>query len=229
MKLYRLVLLLLLAGAVLAGLTRLPDLLAREPVQASLGPSSEPQVAPTEQSLPIEALPLPALPRPGSADPLVEQAQVIPPLAPRPGAFTSRTLPPEKLKIPSIDLDARVIPLGTHYDRAGALVWETAPFAVGHHRGSANPGEGGNVVLSGHISSPSEGSIFQRLPQLRPGDNFIISTAQASFVYRVSDVQVVAPTAVEFLESTSASTATLITCYPDRIYSHRLIVRAQAV
>lgn len=228
MKLYRYVLLLLLGGAVLAGAFHYADLAVR-------GPNTEPtgqvtaQIAPTEEPPPLEALPLPELPQPVLADPLQEQSHVIPPLPPRTGAFTTRTLPPEKVQIPSIDLDARVIPLGTHFDRTGSLAWETAPFAVGHHRGSANPGDAGNVVLSGHISSPSEGAIFQRLPQVRPGDNLIMTTAQASFLYRVWDVRVVAPTAVEFLEATSASTATLITCYPDRIYSHRLIVRAQAV
>ena len=133
------------------------------------------------------------------------------------------------MTIPSINLDARVIPLGTRYDRSGTLVWETAPFAVGHHRGSANPGDAGNMVLSGHICSPSEGALFQRLPRVKPGDALVIGTAQASFLYRVWDVRVVAPTAIEFLESTSSSTATLITCYPDGVYSHRLIVRADAV
>jgi sortase A len=228
MNLYRPLLLLLLGGATLAGGLRYADLASR----ASNTEPNEPVAAlpePTEEPPPLESLPLPALPQPGLADPLLEQAHVIPPLPPRVGAFTTRTLPPEKVQIPSIDLDARVIPLGTHFDRTGSLAWETAPFAVGHHRGSANPGETGNVVLSGHISSPSEGAIFQRLPQVKPGDNLIMTTAQASFLYRVWDVRVVVPTAVEFIESTSTSTATLITCYPDRIYSHRLIVRAQAV
>lgn len=226
---YRIVLLLLLTGAVFAGAAHYADLLARGADPEPSQPDAAAQLAPMDEPAPLDALPLPALPQVGPADPLEEQAHIIPPLPPRSGAFTTRTLPAEKLTIPSIDLDARVTPLGTHYDRGGSLVWETAPFAVGHHRGSANPGEPGNIVLSGHISSPSEGAIFQRLPHVKPGDSIVIGTAQASFLYRVWDVRVVAPTAVEFLDSTDTSMATLITCYPDRTYSHRLIVRAQAV
>jgi sortase A len=226
---YRILLLFLLVGAVLAGATRYAELATRVSDTRGSDPEAGAQVAATDEPAPNDTLPLPALPQVGPTDPLDAQAHVIPPLPPRSGAFTTRTLPAEKLTIPSIDLDARVIPLGTHYDRAGALAWETAPFAVGQHRGSANPGEPGNVVLSGHISSPSEGAVFNRLPQVKPGDSIVVATAQTRFLYRVWDVRVVAPTAVEFIEATDSSMATLITCYPDRIYSHRLIVRAQAV
>ena len=226
---FRIVLLLLLAGAVLAGAARYAEILSHDASEQPTDMDAVALPAPTDEPLPGEALPLPALPQPAFSDPLDAEAHVIPPLPPRSGAFSTRTLPPEKLSISSINLDTRVVPLGTHLDRTGSLVWETVPFAVGHHKGSANPGEPGNVVLSGHISSPSEGAIFQRLPQVKAGDSIVITTAQASFLYQVWDVRVVAPNAVEFLDSTDASTATLITCYPDHIYSHRLIVRAQAV
>ena len=51
-------------------------------------------------------------------------------------------------------------------DRKGQIAWETAPFAVGQHKGLAGPGQNGNMVLSGHISSPGEGAIFHHLPDL---------------------------------------------------------------
>lgn len=229
MKLLRFALLLLLLGASTAGFLRYADRF--QPL--SLLPS---EVATTSETttadpspLAVDDLPLPPLPAVGPSDPLDAQALVIPPVLARSAAFTTRTLPAERLAIPSIGLESRVVPLEIHNDRSGALVWETAPFAVGHHRGSANPGEPGNVVLSGHISSPSEGSVFQRLPQVKLGDSIVIATAQQNFLYRVWDVQVVAPTATEFIEPTTAASATLVTCYPDRVYSHRLVVRAHAV
>jgi hypothetical protein len=30
-------------------------------------------------------------------------------------------------------------------------IWQVAEYAVGQHRGSANPGEGDNIVLAGHV------------------------------------------------------------------------------
>lgn len=147
----------------------------------------------------------------------------------RPLAYLSRPLPPERLIVPSIDLDARVIPLGTRSDQAGAPIWETAAFAVGFYRDSARPGEPGNVVMSGHISSPREGAIFQRLPDLKVGDGIVVGTAQQRYLYTVRDRLIVKPTAIEFLETTRLRLLTLVTCYPDQIYSHRLIVRAELV
>lgn len=157
------------------------------------------------------------------------QSRVIPPLAPRPSSLAARTLPPQRLVIPSIALDARIIPIGIRRDKDGNPVWETAPFAVGHHVGSANPGEPGNVVLSGHISSPREGAVFQQLPRVKPGDGLVVATSQQQFLYRVRDVSIVAPDAVELLDATPIPVVTLITCYPDGVYSQRLIVRAEAV
>ncbi|HLH25581.1 MAG TPA: sortase [Chloroflexota bacterium] len=157
------------------------------------------------------------------------QSAVLPPLPPREGGFVTRTLPPSRLIIPAIDLDSKVVPLGTTRDRAGKLVWETVPFAVGHHQGTANPGEPGNVVLSGHISSPHEGAIFKHLPEVKAGDAIIVATAQQQFLYRVRDTRVVTPAAVEVIQPTAEAILTLLTCVPDGIYTHRLVVRADAI
>ena len=91
---------------------------------------------------------------------------MIPPLQPRTRPYTNRLQVPERLQIPSIDLDSKVVAVGTKTDDKGRLLWETAAFAVGHHKGSGLPGESGNVVLSGHISSPREGNVFNKLPQV---------------------------------------------------------------
>jgi len=230
MKLLRFALLLLLVMASAAGFIRYADRF--QPVDAAPPPDAETSsetIPPAPSSLGLDELLLPPLPAVGPSDPLDAQAHVIPPLLPRSAAFATRTLPPERVTIPSIALESRVVPIGTHNDRSGALAWETAPFAVGHHRGSANPGEAGNVVLSGHISSPSEGAVFQRLPQVKLGDSIVITTAQQSVLYRVWDVRVVVPSATELIEPTTVASATLVTCYPDLVYSHRLVVRAHAV
>lgn len=175
------------------------------------------------------------IPKPAESLPPPKPAAVAPTAAPTRAvvepafAYRTRTTPPERIIAPSIGLDAKVIQLGTTVDKAGASVWETAAFAAGHHRGSANPGEPGNVVLSGHISSPHEGAVFKQLPNLKVGEGIILVTPQQHHMYVVRDIQVVKPNAVEVLNPTANAIATLITCVPDGVYTHRLIVRCDAV
>lgn len=134
-----------------------------------------------------------------------------------------------RIIIPDIGVDSRIVELSTKYDEKGVLVWDTPKHAVGHHGGTANPGETGNVVLSGHISSPisQEGNVFSQLPKLQPGAEVQLLTAQGAYVYKAVGRQVVEPTAVEVMDPTSSPTVTLITCYPDLIYSHRMVVTAE--
>lgn len=138
-----------------------------------------------------------------------------------------RKPPPTRLIIPSIGVDTKVIELGTRYNEQGELVWETAPFAAGHHLGTANPGEQGNVVISGHIGSVREGDVFKRLPEISIGDGVVVATNDRNYLYRVSDKNVVEPTQVEVMGSTGEEILTLITCVPDGVYTQRLVVTAK--
>jgi sortase A len=182
--------------------------------------------APAQRQGPIQ-LPVPA--RSGPVAAASAQSQVIPELKMRNRPYTNRLQPPERLMIPAIELDSKVIPVGTKTDPQGRVLWETAAFAVGHHRGSGMPGEKGNIVLSGHISSPHEGAVFRDLPHLKPGLGIIIATLDRQYLYTIVDTLVVTPDAVEVLDPTDKSIVTMITCVPDGVYSHRLIVRAEAV
>ena len=85
------------------------------------------------------------------------------------------------------------------------------------------------MVLSGHISSPNEGAVFHRLPDLKVGEGVIVGTDERQYLYRVVDRKVVTPDEVSVMEPTPDSTTTLITCFPDGIYSHRLVVTARLV
>lgn len=155
------------------------------------------------------------------------QARLYP--VPNGRAPLTQPLPARRLVIPSIELDSKVIPIGTTVDRTGQVVWETAAFAVGHHKGTAGPGQVGNMVLSGHISSPAEGQVFHRLPEVQVGDGFIVGTDDKQFLYRVTETKTVLPQEVSVLAATPTPTATLITCVPDHVYSHRLVVSAELV
>lgn len=140
-----------------------------------------------------------------------------------------RRPPPTRLIIPSIGLDARIISLGTHTSDKGELMWDTAPFAVGHHITTPHPGEPGNVVLSGHISSPREGAVLKRLPEVKVGDGIVVATKDQYYLYQVVSTATVEPTQVEVMQSGAEEVLTIITCVPDGIYSHRLVVRAKRI
>lgn len=146
--------------------------------------------------------------------------------------FVSQTAFPAatRIEIPKIAVDSTVTLLGTKYVN-GELVWETPKFSVGHHLGTANPGENGNAVFSGHISSPisNEGNVFQRLPEVKTGDDIIVHSPAAVIRYVVTETEVVDPSHVEIMDATARPQATLITCYPDWVYSHRFVVIARPV
>jgi LPXTG-site transpeptidase (sortase) family protein len=160
----------------------------------------------------------------GSTD---AEMHVVPVLSGKPPIAAA--LPARRLVIPTLGLDSKVIQLGTKLDRRGQLAWETAPFAVGQHKGLAGPGQNGNMVLSGHISSPNEGAVFHHLPDLKVGEGVIVGTEERQYLYRVVDVKTVTPDEVSVLDQTPDPTVTLITCVPDGIYSHRLVVTARLV
>ena len=123
-----------------------------------------------------------------------------------------------RLQIPAINQDVPVV------EGDGP---EQLKKGVGHAIYSVNPGEIGNVVLSAH--NDIQGEIFRDLDQLEEGDLIILFSERKSYTYVVEDVLIVEPHQVEFLESTDESIATLISCYPYRIDSQRIIVIANLI
>jgi LPXTG-site transpeptidase (sortase) family protein len=184
-------------------------------------PTPEPTTAPVAPIVPPDALPTPGV---GST---YNEMHVMPvPMGKPPVAAA---LPAKRLIIPTIGLDSKVIQLGTKLDKYGQIAWETAPFAIGQHKGLAGPGQNGNMVLSGHISSPNEGAVFHHLPDLKVGEGVIVATDERQYLYRVEEIKTVTPDQVSVLDQTPDPSATLITCVPDGIYSHRLVVTARLV
>lgn len=131
------------------------------------------------------------------------------------------------IKIPSIEVDSKVVELGTVLEN-GQLVYQTPDHAVGHYIGSADAGETGNVVMYGHISSPlkGEGNVFRRLPEIKPGDEVFLTSAAGRFTYVVVKTVIVTPDRTDVMDQTQDARLTLLTCYPDWVYSHRFIAVA---
>ena len=123
-----------------------------------------------------------------------------------------------RIDIPRLDLSVVVFE-GTTDD--------TLARGVGHLRGSAGPGETGNLVLAGHRDT-----FFRDLRYIQQGDAVNIMGPHGEFEYRVESVAIVEPDQTEVLKPGDGSTLTLITCYPFRYIGNapqRFIVRATKI
>ncbi|MDO8691799.1 MAG: sortase [Dehalococcoidia bacterium] len=140
------------------------------------------------------------------------------------------TFPAVRIIIPSINVDSRIVDIKPIL-QDGEWQWETPKNAVGHLVGTGQPGESTNTVFAGHIDSPQrgEGDVFHRLPEIKLGDTVIVYTQVRALAYQVTGTKVVLPEEVSVLNPTKDETVTLITCVPDFIYDHRLIVIAKLV
>jgi sortase (surface protein transpeptidase) len=106
--------------------------------------------------------------------------------APPEAAAVAHASTVERIVIPSVKLDAKVIEVGwetVEQNGQQVAVWQVAEYAVGQHRGSANPGEGGNVVLAGHVGG--YGQVFRDLYYVLPGDQVTIYSGGRQFLYTV--------------------------------------------
>lgn len=141
--------------------------------------------------------------------PLVQSLSNIP--VPTPGPQQA-----VRVQLPAIRVDAPIVQ---------GDGWEQLKKGVGQHLGTGNPGERNNLVLSAH--NDIFGEIFRDLDRLQPGDEVIVYTSQRAYTYIVTDTQIVEPTHVEVMAPTSQPTITLISCYPYRKNTHRIVVTAR--
>ena len=126
------------------------------------------------------------------------------------------------IKIPSIDVN---LPIYHGTDTA------TLDKGVGHLFGTALPvgGESTHTVLTGHTGL-GNATMFDQLTSVKMGDVFYIETAGRHLKYQVTDIRVVLPTETESLNKVEGKDlATLITCTPYGINTHRLLVTGERV
>lgn len=108
---------------------------------------------------------------------------------------------------------------------------ESLKKGVGWLKGTSLPvgGMSTHTVLAGHTGYPAS-RLFTDLPKLKQGDEFYIRDLSETLAYRVIDIQIVEPqdvTALGIIEGQDL--ATLVTCYPYMINSHRLLVTGERV
>lgn len=103
---------------------------------------------------------------------------------------------------------------------------------VAHAKGTAYPGEEGNVYLFAHSTDAffnvsKYNAVFYLLGKLQQGDEVDIYYKGMKHIYKVYEVKVVDSKATEYLGKVAeGSTLTLQTCYPPGTTFRRLIILA---
>lgn len=99
-------------------------------------------------------------------------------------------------------------------------------IAAGHLAGTSLPvgGETTHAVISGHTGLPSA-KLLTGLDELQKGDTFAFHVLDETYTYQVDQISVVLPSDISKLNIESGKDyATLITCTPYGVNSHRLLV-----
>ena len=126
------------------------------------------------------------------------------------------------VKIPSINVN-----LPIYHGTESA----TLDKGVGHLFGTALPvgGDSTHTVLTGHTGLGTA-TMFDQLTSLKEGDVFYIEVPGRHLKYQINDIRVVLPNETETLNTVKGKDlATLITCTPYGINTHRLLVTGERV
>ena len=106
---------------------------------------------------------------------------------------------------------------------------------VAHAKGTAYPGEKGNVYIFAHSTDAfynvgKYNAVFYLLGKLSKGDEIYIYYRGVKIKYLVDHVKVVSPSDIQYLTgNTEENTLTLQTCYPPGTTIDRLVVIAKEV
>ncbi|HXV98795.1 MAG TPA: sortase, partial [Anaerolineae bacterium] len=219
--------------------TPLVQLEASSPVTPTLyvTPTPTPQeIVPTPESLPTDP-PLSLEDNPLIVEePLATPAAVESAPAPAEAAMPS---PITRIVAESIGLDAQVIGVGWIQEiRSGVPtnIWTVADYAAGWHKNTALPGQGGNIVLSGHHNI--KGEVFRYTIDLNVGDMVTLYMGDQPYYYTGVDKFIVKdkdePDAVrrenaKWIGPFNEERLTLVTCWPYTNNTHRAIVIAKPV
>ena len=126
------------------------------------------------------------------------------------------------IQIPTIDLD---IPI-----RAGTSE-EVLQTSAGHLEGTSLPigGNSTHTVITAHSGLPTA-KLFTDIKDLKEGDRFYIHNIAETLAYEVDQIKVIEPSNFEdLLVVPGHDYATLLTCTPIGINTHRLLVRGHRV
>ncbi len=163
-------------------------------------------------------------------------AQVTSPSVQKPPTQRSKI---NRIVISAIDVDSKVITIPKIEEEVdGEIVsyWHVPNYVVGHLAGTANPGNGSNIVLTGHVGGYSR--VFQDLYAVQQGDTVRLHSNEQLYTYVVQERLLLDEVGVSpeqqaenarYADPTDEEVVTLITCWPPEgkeKYTQRLILRA---
>ncbi len=126
------------------------------------------------------------------------------------------------VEIPKIDISLPICHTTTE---------EVLEQAAGHLEGSSLPigGESTHTVITAHRGLPSA-ALFTDLDRLEEGDHFLIHVLDETLCYEVDKILTVEPDETDALAvEEGEDLATLVTCTPYGVNTHRLMVRGHRV
>lgn len=126
------------------------------------------------------------------------------------------------VEVPKIDINIPIY-AGTSED--------VLQKGAGHLEGTSLPigGRDTHTVITAHSGLPTA-RLFSDLKSMAVGDKFYIHNIEGTMAYQVDEIQVIEPTDLSsLLVEEGRDLATLLTCTPIMINSHRLLVRGHRV
>ncbi|MCC7354576.1 MAG: sortase, partial [Anaerolineae bacterium] len=213
------------------------------PAQETVGPPAELPNPGAEEI--VEPTPTPIITVAPTAAP------VAPPTVPLPTPTRAPSPPPVssslpvRLIMPWLNLDVPVVEMfwkvvDTPNGRRSE--WIVPDNAGGHHTNSANPGEAGNVVISGHnnikgqVFKPISVAFDPKQPDKFLGERVRLVAADGrTFNYTVKTVHFFLEKGATLAERqengrvmspTSEPMLTIITCWPPQSNTHRIVIQA---
>ena len=126
------------------------------------------------------------------------------------------------IRIPKINIELPI------YHGTSEAVLQTG---VGHFWGTSLPvgGESTHTVLTGHRGLPTK-TLFTNMDKLEVGDIFYIKVLDETLAYQIDQILTVLPEETDGLSIESGKDyATLVTCTPFAINTHRLLVRGERI
>lgn len=143
-------------------------------------------------------------------------------------------LPEFTITVPALGIKDGKVKTGVDGTNSGIYL-KVLKEAIAHFRGSALPGENGNIFLFGHSMLPILGrgtyeSIFTDLPKLKKGDVIYVDYGDQTFSYQISQTAVVDPRDVFVLrQPQNQELLTLMTCIPPGFGSDRFVAIAERI
>jgi LPXTG-site transpeptidase (sortase) family protein len=209
---------------------------APAPTEASQAAAPTAELFRAEPTAPI-VLPPTGTPAQAASVATAAPTEVIAPTA-RPAAQEELGQPgePTRIVIDAVDMDQRIVSVGLDKKRVPIV----PDHDVGWYNLSAQPGQGDNIVLWGHVlrfrQTPKIPAPFARIKEVKPGATVVLyDQAGKAHNYVVKQQVWVLPSEVEYILPKNKEMITLVSCIGDKVInngevvdeSHRLITIAE--